>query len=41
MEEESVGGFSRRADDWASEGTGLSEARDCLIVYMYMYSMCM
>lgn len=31
MEEESVGGISRRADDWVSEGTDLSEARDSLV----------
>lgn len=31
---ECVGGISRRVDDWASEGTGLSEAETawCLIV---------
>lgn len=37
MEEKSVGGISRREDDWASEETGLSEARRSLESHVYVY----
>lgn len=33
----SVGGISGCADVWASEGTGLSEARDSLVSDVHLY----